>query len=133
MEDSFQPEDIQFAVEWTLKNAKEELYDFSIIQHTIGQAMAARKKVEEEEAKKKEEEKTAVQKEAEERKRAEEEAQITAYKEKLSAKERAKLRQRAEAEIRNSGQYKAEFITDYLIETMENNLIRDQIDVKPSE
>jgi hypothetical protein len=132
-EDGFDPEDIQFAVEWTLKNAKEELYDFSIIKHTIGQAMAARKKVEEEEARRREREKAAVQREAEEKKMAEEEAQIKAYKEGLDAEERARLREKAEAEIRNSGQYKKEFITDYLIEAMENNLIRGRIDMKPSE
>jgi len=47
LDDDFKPEDIQFAVEWTLKNAKEELYDFSIIKHTIGQAIVAKKKAEE--------------------------------------------------------------------------------------
>jgi hypothetical protein len=127
-QDRFSSEDIQFAVEWTLKNAREELYDFSIIKHTIGQAMAARKKVEEEEAKRREREKAAAQKEAEERRIAEEEAQIKAYKESLDANERARLRERAEAEIRSSGQYKKEFITEYLIEAKENELIRNHIE-----
>ncbi len=40
--DGFSTEDIQFAAEWTPGNAKEEVYDFSIIKHTIGQAMAAK-------------------------------------------------------------------------------------------
>lgn len=130
IDDGFVSGDIQFAIEWTLKNAKEELYDFSIIKHTIGQAMAARRKVEEEEARKREKEKAAAQKEAEEKRVAEEEEQIKAYKESLDAEERARLRERAEAEIRSSGQYKKEFITDYLIEAMENNLVRGQINAK---
>ncbi len=131
--DGFDPGDIQFAVEWTLKNAKEELYDFSIVKHTIGQAMVAKKKAEEGEAKKRERERIATQEEAEERRRAEEERQIKAYKESLDADERVRLRQRAEAEIKNSGKYRAEFVTDYLIEAMENNLIRGRIGVKLSE
>ena len=133
LDDGFQPEDIQFAVEWTLKNAKEELYDFSIIKHTIGQAMATRRKVEAEEARKRERAKTAAQKEAQEKKIAEEEAKTKAYKESLDTEERARLRERAEAEIRSSGQYKKEFITEYLIEARENELVREQIGTEPSE
>ncbi len=43
-EGNFSEEDIQFAIEWTLKpgNTKEKVHDFSIISHTIGQALAAR-------------------------------------------------------------------------------------------
>jgi len=42
--EGFSPADIQFAIEWTLKpeNTKEKVHDFSIISHTIGQALAAR-------------------------------------------------------------------------------------------
>ncbi len=42
--EGFSTEDIQFAIEWTLKpgNTKEKVHDFSIISHTIGQALAAR-------------------------------------------------------------------------------------------
>ena len=46
MGEGFKPEDIEFAAEWTLKNAKEKPYDFSIICHTIGEAMAAKEKAE---------------------------------------------------------------------------------------
>lgn len=131
--DGFSLDDIHFAVEWTLKNSKEEPYDFSIIKHTIGQAMAAKKKTEAEKAKRIEAERIAAQERAEEELREKEAAKIEAYKESLSAEERAKLRERAEAEIRNSGQFKEEFITDYLIEVKENELIRKQIGKKMSE
>ena len=130
LNDGFKAEDIQFAVEWTLKNAKEELYDFSIIKHTIGQAMAAKRKVQANEAKKREREKIAAQKEAEEKRRSEEEAQIRAYKESLSEKERAALRQRALEELENTKDLKKEFINDILIAVKENELLKLQMEQK---
>ncbi len=133
LKDGFSPEEIHFAVEWTLENAKEELYDFSIIKHTIGQAMAAKEETEEQEAKKREEERIAAQRQAEEDRRGKEKERIEAYKETLSVEERAELRDKAEAEIRGSGQFKEEFITDYLIEAKENELIRNEIDIELSE
>jgi len=130
LEDGFSPDNIQFAIKWILANAKAELYDFSIIKHTIGQAMAAKKKTEAEEAKRIEAERIAAQEQAEEESRERKVAEIEAHKKSLGAEERAKLRERAEAEIRNSGQFKEEFITDYLIEVKENELIREQIGKK---
>ena len=128
--DGFSLEDIQFAVEWTLKNSKEEPYDFSMITHTIGQAMAVKKKAESEEAKRVEAEKVAAQAREEEELREKEAAKIEAHKEGLSAEERAKLRESAEAEIRDSGQFKEDFITDFLIEAKENEIVRKQIGMK---
>ena len=133
IEDGFSLENIHFAVEWTLKNSKEELYDFSIIKHTIGQAMAAKKKTEAKEAKRIEAGKIAAQGRAEEELREREAARIETYKESLAAEERAKLRERAEAEIRDSGQFKEEFITNFLIEAKENEIIREQIGMKVPE
>jgi len=43
-EDGFSQEDIIFAINWTIKNAKEKPYDFALIKDTIGQAMAAKKR-----------------------------------------------------------------------------------------
>jgi len=129
LNDGFTPVDIQFAVKWTLANAKEELYDFSIIKHTIGQAIAAKGKVEAGVARKLQEEKIAAQEQADEKKREEEKAKIDSYKETLNSEERTRLRERAEAEIRESGQYKTEFITEHLIEAKESELIRGQIDI----
>jgi hypothetical protein len=130
LDDGFKPEDIQFAVEWTLKNAKEELYDFSIIKHTIGQAMAAKRKVQANEAKKREREKITAQKEAEEKRRSEEESRIRDYKEGLSKKERAALRQRALEELENTKDLKKEFINDILIAVKENELLKLQMEQK---
>ena len=127
--DDFSLNDIQFAVEWTLRNAKEDLYDFSIIKHTIGQAMTAKSRTEAVEVRKLEEERAAIQNATEEKKREEEKAKIDSYKEALSPKERTSLRERVEAEIRESGQYKKEFITEHLIEAKENELVRKQINI----
>ena len=129
LKDGFSLEDIKFAVEWTLANTKEELYDFSIIKHTIGQAMAAKETVKAATTRKLQKEKIEAQEQANEKKREEEKAQIDSYKETLSSEERARLRERAEAEIRESGQYKAEFITEHLIEAKESELIRGQINI----
>jgi len=129
-EEGFALDDIQFAIHWTIENAKEDLYDFSIVKHTIGQAMADKDAAEERKAKKLEIERTAVQKQAEEKRRTEEAAKIKGYKESLDADEREKLRKRAEAEVRNSGQYKEEFITDHLIRAKENEIIGKELDIK---
>jgi len=127
LNDGFSSEDIQFTVEWTLANTKEELYDFSITKHTIGQAIAAKEKVEIGVARKLQEEKIVAQKQADEKKREEEKRKIDSYKEALSLEERTRLRERAETEIKESGQYKAEFVTKLLIEAKENELVRNQI------
>lgn len=129
LDDGFGAEDIKFAVGWTLKNAKEELYDFSIIKHTIGQAMAAKEEIEAKEVKKLEAEREAAQKQAEEDRKAEQRAKIKAHKEDLDPKERTQLRKRVEEQIRNSGQYKKEFVTDLLIEAKENELIGEQLGI----
>ena len=128
--DGFSLEDIHFAVKWIMENSKEEPYDFSIIKHTIGQAMAAKKKTEAEEAKRIEAKRIAAQEQTEEELREREAAKIEVYKESLGVEERAKLRERAEAEIRDSGQFKEDFITDYLIEAKENEIIREQIGIQ---
>ena len=123
LSDNFTIEDIGFAVEWTLRNSTERIYDFSIIKHTMGQATAEKKKIEEQKAKRLNEGKIVAEKIAEESKRDEQLAEIRAIKESMSSKDRADLRKRAEFEIRNCGKYREEFITDLLIETKENELI----------
>jgi len=126
--DGFSAEDIAFAVEWTLENAKEEPYDFAIIQHTIGQAIAAKEK-EEAEAKEIEERerKAAEEKDLKEREEKERE-EIENRKESLSPEERAELHERAEAEIRESGDFKPQFITEFLIEIKENEILRRDLE-----
>ena len=126
--DGFSLEDVQFAVEWILKNAKEELYDFSIITHTIGQAMADKEKVEAEEARRFEEDRIALEKRAEEERQERERASMEAYKKDMSADERAKLRERALEEIRKIEGVKEEFIGNILIEAKENEILRLEIE-----
>ena len=50
-----------------------------------------------------------------------------------SARERAELREEAENEIKDSGQYKEEFITDHLIEAKENELAKLRLGMKSSD
>jgi len=125
-EDGFNQEDIAWAAEWTPDNATEKIYDFSILKHTIGQAMAARKKLEAEEETRLEKERKIAELEAQEKQAAEEEERIQAYKESLPDQERKRLRTLAEENIRDSGQYKTEFVTEALIGTQENEIIRSE-------
>ena len=88
-----------------------------------------KEKVEAGAVKKLQEEKITAQKQADEDRRKEEKAKIDSYKETLNSEERTRLREKAKAEIRESGQYKPEFITEHLIEAKESELIRGQIDI----
>jgi len=121
--EGFSAEDIQFAIEWTLKpkNTKEKVHDFGIIPHTIGQALAAREAGQQaaESARKEE---AGVRAAEEERKRLE--GEIEEMRAKLSEADLMDLRERAESEIRESGKYPAEFINEPLIVTMENEILR---------
>ena len=130
LNDNFSIEEVIFAVEWTLKNSTEKIYDFSIIKHTIGQATAEKKKIDEQKAKKLEMERMASEKQKEEEREARELAKIKAYKEAMNPKDRADLRKKAETEIRDSGKYREEFITDILIESKENELIGKELGIK---
>jgi len=124
LDEGFSLADIQFAVKWTLENAKEDLYDFSIIKHTIGQAMAAKAKTEAKEARKAEIERIASL-EHEERQRMEEERErVEAHKQGLTPEERAKLQEMAQKEIRNMDGIKEEFVSEVLIEAKENEIVR---------
>ena len=122
--EEFSLEDIQFASEWSVENAKEDLYDFSIIKHTIGQAMAAKEKYQARRARRAEAERIADQKraadEAEEQKRAE----VEEYKESLDSEARAKLRDRALREIKSTDGIKEDFINDMLIAIKENEILK---------
>lgn len=75
-------------------------------------------------------EKAMAQKQAEEEEREKELSKIRVYKESLSQEEKVKLREEAELEIRSSGQYNEKFITDYLIQAKENELIARRFGIK---
>jgi hypothetical protein len=125
--DGFSLEDIAFAVEWTVENAKEEPYDFAIIEHTIGQALAARDKIEAErtaiEERDKAVEEERLRRETEERERQE----LETYKVSLSPEERDKLREEARAALGKDG-LSANMMTEFLVNIKENQLLREQIE-----
>ena len=125
--DGFSLHDIDFAAKWTLENAKEELYDFSILKHTIGQATAAREKGEKQKAEKREAERRETEERQQEAETEREAERIRVLKESLGAEERKKLREQAEREVRESGKFKQEFITDILIEARENQILRSRL------
>lgn len=133
LEEGFTLEEIKYAVIWTLKNAREEPYDFSLINYTIGQAKAAKIKEEEENAKKLERDRIKEQQQLEENAKAEKIAKIKTHKESLTKKEREELRKKAEEAIRKSGQYREEFISDMLIEIKENEFVAKILGMDPSE
>jgi hypothetical protein len=127
IEDGFTPEQIQFAVEWTLKNAKEDLYDFSILEHTIGQAMAGMEREQRKRAEREKRENEAAEMEKKETEEDAERKRILEHKASLNSAARAELRREAEAEIKNSGQFKDDFIDDFLVEIKENQILRRRL------
>ena len=120
-------EDIQFTSEWSVENAKEELYDFSIIKHTIGQAMAAKEEAETKKAKKSEAERIASLEQEERDRQEQERAEIEAYKETLNPETRTALREKALKEIKSTDGIKEDFINDMLIAVKENEILRTEI------
>ena len=104
-EDGFSLEDIAFAVEWTIENSEKEPYEFAsfaIIEHTIGQALAARDKIESARRERKKldrlKEEEILARESVDQDRQE----IEAYKASRSQEERTELRKQAETEFSES-------------------------------
>jgi hypothetical protein len=122
--DRFSLEDIAFAAEWTPKNAKEEVYDIAILKHTIGEAISAKREetVAAEQARKEADRVRAVE---EEQRRLE--GEIQEMRSRMTEDELANLRVRAEKEIRESGEYQEQFITDMLITSKENEILRSKM------
>jgi hypothetical protein len=133
IQDSFTGEDIAFAINWTIKNAKEKPYDFALIKDTIGQAMAAKKEIEAEKAKIIENEKLKAQQEGEEKRIAKIQERIKEHKESLNENQRSELREKALEEIRKTKGIKEEFITALFIEAKENEIIRRQLGIDDPE
>ncbi len=129
LKEEFNLEDIRFAVQWTLNNSKRDIYDFSIITHTIGQAMGHREKLEKEEARRLEEERMAFEKQKEEKRNEDALVRLRKYKEKLSEEKRAELRKRAVDEIKKMEGIKKEFVTEILIEAEENKILKSELSV----
>ena len=126
--EGFSLEDIAFAVEWTLENAKQEPYDISIIEHTIGQAAAAREKTESKRRVIEESDKALEEERARQKREEKEREQIESYKGQLEIEEREALREEAETELVASGEYKKQFISDLLIGIKENEILRKRLE-----
>jgi len=129
-DEGFRPEEIQFAIEWTIKNAKEKLYDFSIVEHTIGQAMAEMEREEKKRKQKEQKEREAAEEQQNEDEEQAERRRVLEYKESMVPEERKQLRREAEEEIRKSGQYKDEFTDDFVLEIKENMILRSRLSAK---
>ena len=125
--DNFTPEEISFAVTWTLENANEKPYDFALIQSTIGQALAAMKKVDAQKQAREEiqEEIDSQREEIEEQERESDDWEF--YKADMPEKDREGLRKNAIEEIAASGEYAPEFISDILITVKENEILRREL------
>lgn len=125
--DKFTPEEICFAVQWTLENANAEPYDFALIQATIGQALATRKKEVERKEAEEDIEKEVDRRREEIEKEESERDDLEFYKADLSPEERAELREEATKELRDIGAYPEQFITDILLGIKENEILRRRL------
>ncbi len=125
-EENFSLEDVQFAVEWTLKNKTEKLYDFSILKHTIGEAMTAKERSDTIEKQRIDEQKQALAEKEEYERLEKEKHSLDAYKESMSSEGKAKLREKALAEIKSNPAIKEEFISEMLIKNKENEILRKE-------
>ena len=122
--DGFSLEDIAFAIDWTLDNAKEELYDFSILEHTIGQAIADRDKRAQNAQEEADREMAEAKQKADQEQKERDREIVEAYKANLSEEERDKLYDQAEEEIRKAGDYKESFIDSFIVGLKENEIVR---------
>lgn len=124
-EAGFKPEEIAYALEWIPENATEPVKHFGIVAHMIDQAIAAMK---EELAKAEAEESQAEERQKAEEVRERESAELQTlkeYKAKLSDAKRQKLREKALEKLNNTPGIKADYISEPLVEVMENNVIRE--------
>lgn len=117
--DGFTKEDISYAIDWTIKNAKKKPYDFSLIKSTIGQAMAEKEKDKKRESMK--EEKSYEQEQMELEAKA-----MSERKSFMPENERKELKEKALERIRADKRIKPEFITDMLVEATENEILKER-------
>ncbi len=113
-------DDIDFAVEWILENAREEVEDFSSIANLIDKAISAREQYFAERQQQAEKEARSQENEDIERK------MIESYKKMMSDPERKALRERAMEIIRQDKRINMEFVTEQFIIIKENEIIREE-------
>jgi len=122
--ENFSMEDIQLAVEWTLKNNEKKPYDFSIVKHTIGKVMAEKERSEAMEKQRLEEENKAILEKQEYEQQEKEREKCESYKKTMSPDDRENLRQKAKAELKSDPQINEDFISDMLIGIKENEILK---------
>jgi hypothetical protein len=113
-------EDIDFTIEWSFENARDEIEDFSSIKELMDRAIAAR---EEYMAKRTQQAEQEVKRQEEgiiERK------MVEAYRNMMSDVEKKRLRERVMEEIRQDKRINEEFVTEQLIVIKENEIIRKE-------
>jgi DNA-binding transcriptional MerR regulator len=120
LQKGFSLEDIDFAIEWGLENARGEIEDFSSVKNLMDRAIAAR---EEHMAKR------AQQAEREVERQEEEEIErkmVEAYRKMMPDADKKRLRDRVMGEIRQDKRINEEFVTETYIIIKENEIIRKE-------
>ncbi len=126
--DGFDPEDIEFAIKWTLQNSKEQPYDLAILKHTIGQALADRDKVTAQEREGEEQERRRREEDERKEREAEELREVDEYRSKLNESEREELNNEALLELRGNPEVRNDMINDFLINLKEKEIIRRRLE-----
>ena len=129
IKEGFSLKDIDFAIEWTVKN-KSNLHSFGIIAETIGEALSEREKYLKIQQEK---ERLENEKRERERKQREEESlqrKIQEIKNSLPKEELAKIHREAEKIVKAQGNEK-KFGQDILVRVKENEIIRNLYLQKP--
>ena len=120
VEAGYSLEDIDYAIEWSLGYASDEIEDFSSIKTLIERAIEAREEHIAKRTQQAEEEVKSQEDEVLERK------MVEAYRNMMSDGEKKRLRERVMEGIRRDKKYNEEFVTDQLIVIMENEIIRKE-------
>jgi len=113
-------EDIDFAIEWSLENARNEIEDFSSIKELMDRAIAAREEYMTRRTQQAKQEVKSQEKEEIERK------MVEAYRRMMSDTEQKRLRERVMEEIRQDKKINEEFVSEPLIIIKENEIIRKE-------
>lgn len=120
LEKGYSLEDIDFAIEWGLENARQEIEDFSSIKNLIDRAVAAREEYMAKRTKQAKKEAGYQEQEEIERK------MVESYRKMMSDTEKKRLKERVMNELRQDKRINEEFITEQLIVIKENEIIRKE-------
>ena len=118
LQEGYSLEDIDYATEWALEYAADEIEDFSSIKDLMDRAIKARDEHMAKRTRQAEKEVKGQGDEVVERK------MVEAYRKMMSDAEKKRLRERVMNDIRQDKKYNEEFITEQLIVIMENEIIR---------